>query len=460
STIGDHGTSVAGLVAARGWNNKGGRGVAPLASLKGFNVLRATTVGQSIESLGGAAYSADVAIFNRSLGSDVTSSPVAISSIIEDQFKVGVTNLRGGKGAIYVQSGGNGFLGYMDGSGTAADCSAANAIKISCQSVAGDQEMVIPQNIAVAALAANGKAASYSTAGAANWISGSGGEDAFDIEGEGILGTPAMVTTDQSGCNKGYVRQGNEEFANAGFEQVANNVGPTPNPECKYTSSFNGTSSAAPVVTGVIALILEANPALDWREVKHVLQRSARQVDANISALTVELSDGVYVAEPAWTTNAAGVKFHNLYGFGGIDAAAAVALATTTTASSLGTFVETNWLGSGVVSLPIADNSIAGASSTISETSNLQIEAVRIRIDVTHPSAGDLGVELISPSGTRSVLFTIRGGFSSSDDLKMELMSNMFYDENSTGTWTLKVVDGKTPDGGTLNEWSIKIYGH
>jgi hypothetical protein len=205
---------------------------------------------------------------------------------------------------------------------------------------------------------------------------------------------------------------------------------------------------------------LEANPTLNWRDVKHVLQRTARQVDANISALTVNLSDGAYVAEPAWATNAAGVKFHNRYGFGGIDAAAAVALAKTTTASSLGTFVETNWLGSGVVSLPIADNSIVGASSTISETSNLQIEAVRIKIDVTHPSAGDLGVELISPSGTRSVLFTIRGGFSSSDDLKMELMSNMFYDENSTGTWTLKVVDGKTTDGGTLNEWSIKIYGH
>jgi subtilisin family serine protease len=460
STIGDHGTSVAGLVAARGWNNKGGRGVAPLASLKGFNVLKATTTAQDIESLGGAAYSADVAIFNRSLGSDVISSPIAISSIIEDQFKAGVTNLRGGKGAIYVQSGGNGFQSYMDGSGTAADCSAANAIKISCQSVAGDQDMVIPQNIAVAALAADGKAASYSTAGAANWISGTGGEDAFDFEDPDFLSTPAMITTDQSGCNKGYVRQGNEDFANAGFEQVANNVGPTPNSECKYTSSFNGTSSAAPVVTGVIALILEANPALDWRDVKHVLQRTARQVDANISALTVNLSDGAYVAEPAWATNAAGVKFHNRYGFGGIDAAAAVALAKTTTASSLGTFVETNWLGSGAVSLPIADNSIAGASSTISETSNLQIEAVRIRIDVTHPSAGDLGVELISPSGTRSVLFTIRGGFSSSDDLKMELMSNMFYDENSTGTWTLKVVDGKTPDGGTLNEWSIKIYGH
>jgi len=36
---GDHGTSVAGLIASAGWNGKGGRGVAPSASLKGFNFL-------------------------------------------------------------------------------------------------------------------------------------------------------------------------------------------------------------------------------------------------------------------------------------------------------------------------------------------------------------------------------------------------------------------------------------
>jgi subtilisin-like proprotein convertase family protein len=58
------------------------------------------------------------------------------------------------------------------------------------------------------------------------------------------------------------------------------------------------------------------------------------------------------------------------------------------------------------------------------------------------------------------VLFTIRNGFSTSDDLRMEMMSNAFYDEPSNGTWTLKVVDGKTPDGGILNSWAIKIYGH
>ena len=37
---GDHGTSVAGLIASKGWNNKGGRGVAPNASLIGYNYFR------------------------------------------------------------------------------------------------------------------------------------------------------------------------------------------------------------------------------------------------------------------------------------------------------------------------------------------------------------------------------------------------------------------------------------
>ena len=75
-------------------------------------------------------------------------------------------------------------------------------------------------------------------------------------------------------------------------------------------------------------------------------------------------------------------------------------------------------------------------------------------------SSGDLGVELIFPSGTSSVLFTIRNGLGTADVLTMELMSNAVSEESSNGTWTLKAVDGKTPDGGTLLDWSIKIYGH
>ena len=44
-----------------------------------------------------------------------------------------------------------------------------------------------------------------------------------------------------------------------------------------YTSRFGGTSAAAPLVSGVIALMLEANPNLSWRDVQEILVRSARQ---------------------------------------------------------------------------------------------------------------------------------------------------------------------------------------
>jgi subtilisin family serine protease len=74
--IGDHGTSVAGIIAARGWNNIGVRGVAPAASLKGFNFLRNQSLSNEIDALGGAsnAPSGDVDIFNLSFGVNTTTA--------------------------------------------------------------------------------------------------------------------------------------------------------------------------------------------------------------------------------------------------------------------------------------------------------------------------------------------------------------------------------------------------
>ena len=58
------------------------------------------------------------------------------------------------------------------------------------------------------------------------------------------------------------------------------------------------------------------------------------------------------------------------------------------------------------------------------------------------------------------MLFTIRNGFSGSNDLNFELLSNAFYGENSAGVWTIKVVDGAALDTGTLTSWGLQIYGH
>ncbi len=170
------------------------------------------------------------------------------------------------------------------------------------------------------------------------------------------------------------------------------------------------------------------------------------------------------MAEPAWLTNAAGFKFHNWYGFGMVDASAAVNMARAYTAGQLGTFVNAGFISSPTLNLAIPDGSVTGATSTLTVPANpVQfIEAVQIRVSATHPFIGVLGIELISPSGKRSVLKNIFDGFAGSADLNgMVLLSNAFYGENPAGVWTIKVVDADaTVDSGTLTGWGIRVFGH
>ncbi|KTG06204.1 hypothetical protein cypCar_00016418, partial [Cyprinus carpio] len=77
----------------------------------------------------------------------------------------------------------------------------------------------------------------------------------------------------------------------------------------RCTDGHTGTSVSAPMVAGVIALALEANPLITWRDVQHLLVKTSRQ--AHLKA-----SD--------WKTNAAGHKVSHLYGFGLVDAEAMV----------------------------------------------------------------------------------------------------------------------------------------
>lgn len=472
STTGDHGTSVAGLIAAEAWNGKGGRGVAPNAKLIGMNFLEEQSDLALSLSHGapgsGITKSEAIAVFNRSYG---ITYPTALSfNEFEDIIQSQTALLRDGKGAVNTKSSGNSFI---DGGRSLENdlCAAngANDLKLTCYNANLENSQASPYYFSIGAVNTDGKHTSYSNAGA-NLIavapSGEYGDDA-----------PAMVTTDQSTCLRGYssfpIADLYDSFVAPGFFAAAypfNNPGHNDNPSCNYTSSFNGTSSAAPNAAGVVALILSANPNLTYRDVRHILANTSTKVDPSNAAVTLDIGTDKFVAHQGWVKNKAGIEFNNLYGFGRVNAGKAVEMATSYTAK-LGDLKTSAWIGTGVyakdgkaLNLEVPDNSAKGAEIALEVTDNVTLEAVQFQFQVANSemtldnfggfgtTAGtDLAIEVTSPAGTRSVLLSSKqalvvpaagaefyDGYILKDSV---MLSNAFYGESAKGIWKIRVLD-------------------
>ena len=449
-TLGDHGTSVAGIAAAAANNGFGGRGVAPRVTLVGFNPMEAAggedmdpetvTDIAMLRSLGGSERdpdSASVDIFNMSFGYE------APSENAREEFarvlRMGATQLRSGLGALYVKAAGNAF----DACGRTHPLNR----ELGCIGANSDPEQNTPWLIAVGGFNADGVKASYANAGANLWVVGPSGEDGN--------GAPAMITTDQAGALAGYSAYPDNRLTS---DHPLNRDG-------DYVSAFGGTSSAAPAVAGAVAILLGVNPRLTWRDVKHILASTARRIDPDIAEVRAAFNGTPYVAQHAWQTNAAGFGFHNWYGFGAVDIDAAVRMAESHAPDSLGAFAESEWFGADAAAEPVAipDSDGAGVSDT-REIAGLpdgaRIEAVVLEIAAEHGNALDLGVTLRSPSGTASVvnapLNAILDGFRGFTN--WHLLSNAFYGENPNGAWTLHVADIAPADTGSLTGWRLRFY--
>ncbi len=435
----NHGTCVAGLVAAAGWNGVGSRGVAPRAHLSIVNFLSSSVSITSALKLDQTLGSFDIS--NMSWGT--TEDTIYASDPTYDaQLKSRVTTGRNGKGAIFLKAAGNDFAVLCNGSGSTYCIGNANF----------DADNAVPYIITVGALNAKGKSASYSSTGSNLWVSSFGGEFGDD--------DPAMMTTDRSGCAKGY----SISSESAPFEKGTN----AENAKCNYTSTFNGTSSATPVLSGVIALLLEANPNLTWRQIKYILAKTASADFFETGVIAHPLGSTLptgYDWEQKWVTNGAGYKFHNWYGFGRVNVDSAVEMAKTflTAPVDLGTYSETNWAPSEAhtgLSLPIPDNSATGVTNAITVSTDLRIEGVQIRVGITHANISDLALELTSSAGTKSIIVNARNSLTTIGNYVEEtFLSNAFYQESSVGTWTLKVIDAKTGTTGTVTSFKLNFVG-
>lgn len=477
----DHGTMVSGIIAMRSNLGFGGSGVAPRAKLAGYNIIQAEAGVQQfqnfVDSLGGADESKGNDIFNMSYGDNnieqiSPDDPITLGAITA--YRYGVRHLRDGKGALYVKAAGNGFTKLGRDPASVAACSMAVKLKVSCQDSNMNTDNSIPEVITVGALNANGKKTSYSTTGSSLWISAPGGEFGFDKDwidsnyqrfGKSVdwnnlrptLGEPAIVTTDVMGSRYGMSKLVSYESEfnlddifnirnsfNAGL--ATDDSGKLLNPDFNYTNTMNGTSSATPVTSGSLALILEANPNLTWRDVKYIIAKTATKVDPEFAGVKIKIGTGEdYQAEDGWVTNGAGFHFSNWYGFGRINVAEAVKMAKYYSVN-LGNYLEMPWHPANGYStsldVPVGVHGLVYNIKAVNKPNNVKIESVRAEVSIDSDNIGDVAIELTSPSGTKSIIWHVGNAFSSNGNLvKMPIQSNAFYGENSAGNWTVKIIN-------------------
>ncbi|MCK4873050.1 MAG: S8 family serine peptidase [Phycisphaerales bacterium] len=224
-----------------------------------------------------------------------------------------------------------------------------------------------------------------------------------------------------------------------------------------YYSSFGGTSSASPLAAGVVALMLDANPDLTWRDVQHILVRTARKNDP-----------GGEGGDSPWETNGAGHDISYSYGFGAVDAAAAAARATlwgvagltsdtSTTVSSLIVDPE-----GPPVSVPTADPPLELIAQIDVEGVDCDVDPVEIvehvelHIETTGGYRGDLEIKLIAPTGTESLLAETRDDEGDYEG-PFVFTSVRHWDECPDGEWIVRILDGSGDDGTDMSITGLEL---
>ncbi|HYO26464.1 MAG TPA: S8 family serine peptidase, partial [Lacipirellulaceae bacterium] len=268
-----HGTAVAGLIAAVANNGVGGSGVAPGATLVPINLLSGVQSPDGIVNALRFAMNNGVDITNNSFGPDdlvrTLSAPTPAELLaLRDSVIFG----RNGLGMINIYAAGNGAGQYGPRPGFEGDDVwdqanfdgfANSRYTIAVTGVDHDGSYV---NV-------DGTVTNYMESGANVLVAAPTGSVALTVGLDTGTGSGLWTTdlTDAAGTLVGF-NVGPDEITGAETDRDFL-------PNTDYTSRYNGTSAAAAMVSGVVALMLEANPNLSWRDVQEILLRSARQND-------------------------------------------------------------------------------------------------------------------------------------------------------------------------------------
>jgi Ca2+-binding RTX toxin-like protein len=409
-----HGTSVAGLIAAAA-NGTGGVGVAHGAQVTGLDFLSGNPFLPLDAEFAAMGWARNFDIMSNSWGAfpafDASLSltnPASWDAIVAGIFATVSAEGRGGLGTIIVQAAGNDQWNAQ-----------------------GEGLQAARHTISVAATGPTGQVTSYSSFGA-NIV---------------VAAPAAAVTTDLVG-EGGYNRSGDAD--------------PLP---LAYTSTFGGTSAATPVVSGVVALMLDANPALGWRDVHDILANSARLTGSTFGGPGTGHEIGAWQSlGTLGTWNGGGQTYHLSYGYGMVDAFAATRMAEVwhlfgPAETSANEVSHTVAHSGGPVRIPPGSGTRGTVNLPFAVGADIEIDSVYVTLALSHSYMGDLDIFLITPDGKAVQLFFSQHGAPGPGSLDWTFGVAGLKGYSSQGTWTLQIVDKATFDTGTLTAASLTFFG-
>jgi subtilisin-like proprotein convertase family protein/subtilisin family serine protease len=236
------------------------------------------------------------------------------------------------------------------------------------------------------------------------------------------------------------------------------------------TNLFGGTSSATPLVAGITALTISANPDLTALDVVSILKQTASK-DVSFQGYPLTPS-AVFDPNPSWDIspiapfnqgafggNDPDGTWSPWFGHGRADAANAVAEARRRAAPP----TQQTFRRASAPELNIPDNAPAGVRDTVNFEAAATLSSIKVTVDITHTFVGDLRLTLLAPSGAAAVLHDRNGGNAHNIQRVFELASapalGALAGQSIQGTWTLHVQDLAAADVGRLNRWELEIQG-